>query len=89
MTSIHSLPAKKSVQINGKRMAYVDVGKGDPVLFLHGNPTSSYLWRDLIPRVSDRYRCIAPDLIGMRDSEKLADSGPDRYTFVDSSRPDR
>ena len=83
MASFASLPAKKSIQVNGKQMAYVDVGQGDPVLFLHGNPTSSFLWRDVIPSVSDRYRCIAPDLIGMGDSEKLDNSGPDRYTFVE------
>ena len=83
MASTASLPAKKSIQVNGKQMAYVDVGQGDPILFLHGNPTSSFLWRDVIPSVSDRYRCIAPDLIGMGDSEKLDDSGPDSYTFVE------
>jgi haloalkane dehalogenase len=64
-------------------MAYVDTGEGDPVVFLHGNPTSSFLWRNIIPYLADGYRCIAPDLIGMGDSDKLPDSGPDSYTFVE------
>ena len=51
-------------------MAYVDVGDGPPVLFLHGNPTSSYLWRNVIPHVAPHARCIAPDLIGMGRSDK-------------------
>lgn len=62
-------------------MAYVDVGEGEPVVFLHGNPTSSFLWRNVIPYLSDGYRCIAPDLIGMGDSDKLPDSGPGSYTL--------
>lgn len=74
---------KKTVSVNGRTMAYVEMGAGDPVVFLHGNPTSSYLWRNIMPHVSDRARCIAPDLIGMGDSDKLPDSGPDRYTFVE------
>ena len=72
---------KKSVQVKGRTMAYVEMGQGDPIVFLHGNPTSSYLWRNILPHVSDRARCIAPDLIGMGDSDKLPDSGPDRYRF--------
>lgn len=64
-------------------MAFVEVGEGDPVVFLHGNPTSSYLWRNVIPHLADRYRCIAPDLIGMGDSDKLPDSGADSYTFAE------
>ncbi len=75
--------AKKTVEIKGKKMAYVETGSGDPIVFLHGNPTSSYLWRDVIPHLEGSGRCIAPDLIGMGDSEKLADSGPDSYTFVE------
>ena len=74
---------KQIVQVNGLDMAYVEVGEGDPVVFLHGNPTSSYLWRDVIPHMSGLGRCVAPDLIGMGDSAKLADSGPDRYRFVE------
>ena len=67
--------------INGKKLAYVDHGEGDPVLFLHGNPTSSYLWRNVMPYAEGLGRLIAPDLIGMGDSEKLENSGPESYTF--------
>lgn len=76
---------KKFAEVNGRRMAYVETGNldGDPIVFLHGNPTSSYLWRNIIPYAEDLGRCIAPDLIGMGDSEKLPDSGPDRYRFVE------
>jgi len=77
---------KQFKTVNGKQMAYHETGSsngaGDTVLFLHGNPTSSYLWRDIIPHVSGQARCIAPDLIGQGDSDKLDDSGPDSYTFV-------
>ncbi|WP_298839456.1 haloalkane dehalogenase [uncultured Roseobacter sp.] len=70
---------KKFVEVNGSQMAYVDEGDGPVILFLHGNPTSSYLWRNIIPFVSDTHRAIAPDLIGMGDSDK-----PDiDYTFAD------
>ena len=75
--------SKQYLTVNGKRMAYHDVGSGAPVVFLHGNPTSSYLWRDVIPHVSDRARCIAPDLIGHGDSDKLDAPGPGSYTFVE------
>jgi haloalkane dehalogenase len=64
-------------------MAYVESGTGDPIVFQHGNPTSSYLWRNIMPLVADRGRCIAVDLIGMGDSDKLADSGPDRYSYAE------
>jgi haloalkane dehalogenase len=74
--------SKQYKAVNGKQMAYHDVGEGDAVVFLHGNPTSSYLWRDIVPHVSDQARCIVPDLIGQGDSDKLDDSGPDSYTFV-------
>lgn len=74
---------QKSVEVLGHQMAYREAGAGDSIVFLHGNPTSSYLWRDVMPPLVDRGRCIAPDLIGMGDSEKLADSGPDRYRFVE------
>ncbi len=76
-------PRKQTVEVNGKRMAYVETGRGDPVVFLHGNPTSSYLWRNVMPHVAPLGRCIALDLIGMGDSEKLEDSGPGRYRFVE------
>lgn len=77
---------KKFVEILGRKMAYVDVGAGDPVVFLHGNPTSSYLWRDIIPQCAGLGRCLAPDLIGMGDSDKLPTSGPDSYTLVEHRR---
>ena len=74
---------KKFKTIHGKRMAYIEEGSGDPIGFLHGNPTSSYLWRKVMPNLEGRGRLIAPDLIGMGDSEKLDDSGPERYTYVE------
>ena len=73
---------KKKISIRGLEMAYYEVGSGDPILFLHGNPTSSYLWRNVIPHVQHLGRCIAPDMIGMGDSDPLPDSGPGKYTFV-------
>lgn len=75
---------KKQYQlINGHRMAYVDIGKGDPIVFLHGNPTSSYLWRNVMPHLEGQGRLIAPDLIGMGDSDKLPTSNPSRYSFFE------
>jgi haloalkane dehalogenase len=74
---------KKFVSVLGKRMAYVEVGSGDPIVLLHGNPTSSYLWRNIIPHLEDIARCVAPDLIGMGDSEPVDNSGPDSYRFVE------
>lgn len=76
-------PAKKYITVNGKRMAYVEQGSGDPIVFQHGNPTSSYLWRNVMPHLTDQGRCIAVDLIGMGDSEKLDDPGPDSYRYVE------
>jgi haloalkane dehalogenase len=67
-------------------MAYVEVGEGDPIVLLHGNPTSSYLWRNVLPHLEPLGRCIAPDLIGMGDSDKLSDSGPRSYRFVEHRR---
>ena len=67
-------------------MAYVEVGEGDPIVLLHGNPTSSYLWRNVLPHLEPLGRCIAPDLIGMGDSDKLPDSGPGSYRFVEHRR---
>lgn len=77
------VPVKSSTRVNGHNMAYVDRGDGEAIVFLHGNPTSSYLWRNIIPYLEPHARCIAPDLIGMGDSDKLADSGPGRYRFVE------
>ena len=74
---------KKFVEVHGRRMAYIEQGAGDPIVFLHGNPTSSYLWRNVMPHLAGLGRLIAPDLIGMGDSEKLPDSGPGSYTFVE------
>lgn len=74
---------KKTVEVLGKTMSYVEMGEGDPIVFQHGNPTSSYLWRNIMPHAAHLGRCIALDLIGMGDSEKLEDSGPDRYTFAE------
>ncbi len=68
---------KKRATVRGLQMAYYEVGTGDPIVFLHGNPTSSYLWRNIIPHVQHLGRCIAPDMIGMGDSDRLPDSGPD------------
>src|SRR5215831_9853618 len=80
-----SLP-KQHQEVLGRRMAYVESGVGDPIVLLHGNPTSSYLWRNVIPYLTSLGRCIAPDLIGMGDSEKLPDSGPGSYTFIEHRR---
>ena len=74
---------KSFVEVKGRRMAYVEMGEGDPVVFLHGNPTSSYLWRNIMPHAAGQARCLAPDLIGMGDSDKLDDPGPGSYRFVE------
>ena len=78
--------AKKRAEVLGRSMAYVDVGDGDPIVFLHGNPTSSYLWRNVIPHLEGLGRCVAPDLIGMGDSDKLENSGRESYTFTEHRR---
>ena len=81
---MNTQPLSKQYQsVHGKQMAYHDVGSGDPVVFLHGNPTSSYLWRNVVPLVSGMARCIVPDLIGQGDSDKLDNPGPDSYTFAE------
>lgn len=77
---------KQRKRILGHEMAYVEVGEGDPIVLLHGNPTSSYLWRNVLPHLQSLGRCIAPDLIGMGDSDKLPDSGPGSYRFVEHRR---
>jgi haloalkane dehalogenase len=74
---------KKRIHVRELRMAYYEVGAGSPIVFLHGNPTSSYLWRNIIPHVQQLGRCIAPDLIGMGDSDKLPHSGPGSYSFLE------
>ena len=74
---------KRYTEVLAKRMAHVESGEGDPVLFLHGNPTSSYLWREVMAAMAGAGRLLAPDLIGMGDSDKLDDPGPDSYRFVE------
>ncbi len=73
---------KKFATVNGRQIAYVEEGVGDPIVLLHGNPTSSFLWRNVIPELTASGRVIVPDLIGQGDSEKLpASDGPERYTL--------
>src|SRR5215467_2722988 len=74
---------REQVNVGGIDMSYVDVGEGEPVIFLHGNPTSSYLWRNVIPYLADQRRCLAPDLVGMGRSGSAPDG---RYRFVDHAR---
>jgi haloalkane dehalogenase len=77
---------KQRRRVLGSEMAYVEVGKGDPIVLLHGNPTSSYLWRNVLPHLQPLGRCIAPDLLGMGDSDKLPNSGRGSYRFVEHRR---
>ena len=77
---------KQRQRVLGREMAYVEVGQGDPIVLLHGNPTSSYLWRNVLPYLQPLGRCIAPNLIGMGDSDKLPNSGPGSYRFVEHRR---
>ena len=77
---------KKYKTIHGSRMAYIDDGEGDPIVFLHGNPTSSYLGRNIMPHLSGKGRLIAPDLIGMGDSDKLPDSDSESYRFEEQRK---
>jgi haloalkane dehalogenase len=77
---------KQRRQVLGREMAYVEVGQGDPIVLLHGNPTSSYLWRNVLPHLRSLGRCIAPDLLGMGDSDKLPNSGPGSYRYVEQRR---
>ena len=72
---------KKKILINNKSIAYVDSGSGDPIIFLHGNPTSSYLWRNITPHLETQGRCISIDLIGMGDSDKLDNPDENSYLF--------
>jgi haloalkane dehalogenase len=77
---------KQRQRVLSSEMAYVEVGEGDPIVLLHGNPTSSYLWRNVLPHLQPLGRCIAPDLIGMGDSDKLPNSGPGSYRFIEHRR---
>jgi haloalkane dehalogenase len=72
---------KRTAVVNGRRMSYVEQGMGAPIVFQHGNPTSAYLWRNVMPHLEGLGRLIACDLIGMGDSDKLDPSGPDRYSY--------
>jgi len=78
--------SKQHLVIDGSRMAYVETGTGDPIVFLHGNPTSAYLWRNVTPHVAHLGRVLTPDLIGMGDSDKVPNPGPDSYTFAEHRR---
>lgn len=73
---------KKKLRVRDLNMAYYEVGEGKPIVFIHGNPTSSYQWRNIIPYVQHLGRCIAPDMIGMGDSDRLPDSGPGKYSYI-------
>ena len=73
---------RRRAAVLGRVMAYVEAGAGRPVVFLHGNPTSSYLWRNVIPRVAPVARCIAPDLIGMGESDKLPSADDEAYRYA-------
>ena len=74
---------RQRVSVLDTDMAYVDVGQGDPIVFLHGNPTSSYLWRNVIPHLEKSARCLAPDMVGMGSSGKSPNGS---YRFVDHSK---
>jgi haloalkane dehalogenase len=77
---------KRRATVHGSTMAYLEAGAGAPIVFLHGNPTSSCIRRDIIDHVARLGRCIAPDLIGMGDSDKLEPAGPGSYRFADHRR---
>jgi len=82
MTTATPVPPKQFTTVDGHRLAHVEMGQGAPIVLLHGNPTSSFLWRDVMPPLAARGRVIAPDLIGHGDSDKLpASLGPGRYTL--------
>src|SRR6266851_9823080 len=81
--STEEISYRKYVPLLGTQMAYVDVGVGDPIVFLHGNPTPSYLWRNIIPHLLPFGRCLAPDYVGMGNSGAAAHGG---YRFVEHQR---
>jgi haloalkane dehalogenase len=83
MISAEERYVKKKAHVLEYTMSYVDEGSGHSIVLLHGNPTSSYLWRNIIPHLNGLGRCVAPDLIGMGDSDKLKNSGPDSYSFIE------
>ena len=82
INAVDALPRRR-IRVDDSEMSYVDVGQGDPIVFLHGNPTWSYLWRNIIPPLSQLGRCLAPDLVGMGQS---APSPRQAYRFVDHAR---
>jgi len=73
----------KYITVKGLKMAYQEEGEGAPIVFLHGNPTSSYLWRNVVPHLKGLGRCLVPDLIGMGESDPLPESGPGSYRFTE------
>ncbi len=73
---------KQALEVFGQKLRYVEMGSGPPIVFQHGNPTSSYLWRNIMPLLQDQGRCIALDLVGMGGSDKLPVAGPDSYTLA-------
>jgi haloalkane dehalogenase len=85
LTAVSAKPfaTKKFLEIKGHRMAYLDEGQGEAIVFQHGNPTSSYLWRNVMPHCQGLGRLVACDLIGMGDSQKLSASGPQRYSYTE------
>ena len=83
MTGADPYGKLKYRDVKGSRLAYVDEGEGDAVVFAHGNPTSSYLWRNVMPHLEGLGRLVAADMIGMGGSDKLIPSGPDRYSYAE------
>jgi haloalkane dehalogenase len=83
MTGAEPYGELKYLDVKGSRMAYVDEGEGDAIVFAHGNPTSSYLWRNVMPHLEGLDRLVAADMIGMGGSAKLSPSGPDRYNYAE------
>src|SRR5260370_40286207 len=81
--SAQPFAAKKFLEIKGRRMAYIDEGESAPIVFAHGNPTSSYLRRNVMPSCRGLARLIACDMIGMGDSYKIPDSAPHSYTYAE------
>jgi haloalkane dehalogenase len=83
MTGAEPYGKLKYLDVKDSRMAYVDEGEGDAIVFAHGNPTSSYLWRNVMPHLEGLGRLVAADMIGMGGSAKLSPSGPDRYNYAE------
>lgn len=74
---------RSSATVMGRRMVYAEAGEGPPIWLLHGNPTYSYIWRNVIPGLAGLGHCVAPDMIGMGESDKLPDAGPDSYRYAE------